>query len=116
MSLESFKSFVKQRPSLNDYVLRKEMTWQQFYDMYELYGDRNDIWNKYINNVTNITNTVSIKDIINNLKTIDLTEIQKGITSIQKGISYLQDMTRSKDTEEKKSSYEPRPIYKHLDD
>ena len=45
---EQFKQFVKKNPSLIKYVESKDMTWQQFYEMYYLYGESSDVWNKYL--------------------------------------------------------------------
>ena len=39
MSKEDFKKFVKKNPRLLRYINNKEMTWQQFYEMYDLYGE-----------------------------------------------------------------------------
>lgn len=118
MSLESFKSFVKDKPTLSNFVKNKEMTWQDFYNMYELYGERNSVWDKYLTKETK-TNipTLSLKDLLTSIKAIDLTEVQKTIGSLQKGIGYLQNMVRKDDTEEvKETKYEPRPIHKHFED
>ena len=114
MSLESFKNFVKQKPTLENFVKRKEMTWQDFYNLYELYGEKNSVWDKYLG-ITN-NSPISFKDIFQNFKNIDMTEVQKGLNSLQKGISYLQTMVKDKSPELPKSTYEPRPIYKHFDD
>lgn len=114
MSLESFKNFVKQRPTLANFVKKKEMTWQDFYNLYELYGEKNSVWDKYLG-ITN-NSPISFKDIFQNFKNIDMTEVQKGLNSLQKGISYLQTMVKDKSPELPKTTYEPRPIYKHFDD
>lgn len=111
MSLESFKLFVRSKPNLVKYVNNKEMSWQEFYDLYELYGPNNSIWDKY--NESNI-NDFSFKNILSNFKNINMDEVQKGISSLQKGVDYLKDIV--KDNNENKDEYEPRPIYKHFDD
>lgn len=119
MSLESFKSFVKDKPSLSNFVKNKEMTWQDFYNMYELYGERNSVWDKYLTKETTkvAAQTFSLKDLLASIKAIDLTEVQKTIGSLQKGIGYLQNMVRKDGTEEvKETKYEPRPIHKHFED
>ena len=46
---EEFKEFVKKNPSLINHVNNNQMTWQKFYELYDMYGDNNDIWDKYIN-------------------------------------------------------------------
>lgn len=123
MSKENFKVFVRERPNLIDYVTRKEMTWQEFYNLYELYGPDHDIWNKYSNTSNNQSiksnSTFSLKDMFGMLGNIDMNEFQKGIGSLQKGIGYLQDFIGEKSSSDngvRKPSYEPRPIHKYFDD
>lgn len=115
MSLESFKSFVREKPNLVKFINNKEMTWQQFYEMYELYGENHSIWNKYLG-ITN-TSSVSFKDMLGMFRNINPDELQKGIGSLQKGIGYLQGLVTEKATSAtRKSTYEPRPMYKYFDD
>ncbi len=119
MSLESFKSFVKEKPILANYVKTNEMTWQKFYEMYELYGPSNSVWDRYIK-TTSTEKTSSFKDMLSMVKNIDMGELQKGIGSLQKGIGYIQDLIKEKGTTSvnslRKEEYKPRPIYKHFDD
>ena len=70
MSLESFKEFVKKRPNLINYVETKEKTWQEFYNLYTLYGENSNIWDKYNN--TYITKPTTLKDVFNIFKDIDM--------------------------------------------
>ncbi len=116
MPLSDFKSFVRERPSLANYVNKNEMTWQKFYEMYELYGANNSIWDNYL--TTTSTSSNSIKDMLGMFKNVNMNDLQDGINSLQKGISYLQDMVKSKtkDIPVRKSTYEPRPMYRHFDD
>ena len=44
MSKENFKNFVRKNPDLADYVLAKKVTWQQLYEIYDMYGEDNKIW------------------------------------------------------------------------
>ena len=38
---EEFKTFIKNNPGFIKYVNNGEMTWQKFYEMYDLYGEEN---------------------------------------------------------------------------
>ena len=122
MSKEEFKSFVRKNPSLIKYVNNNSMTWQKFYEMYDMYGESNDIWNKYLNTTSNNivkTNTLSssenaFRELVNTVKTINLEKVQKGINSLQKTISLVQELGSSNNTTPKE--YERRPIYKHFED
>lgn len=122
MSKEEFKSFVRKNPSLIKYVNNSSMTWQKFYEMYDMYGESNDVWNNYLNTTSNNivkTNTLSssenaFRELVNTVKTINLEKVQKGINSLQKTISLVQELGSSNNTTPKE--YERRPIYKHFED
>ena len=118
MPLSDFKSFVRERPSLANYVNKNEMTWQKFYEMYELYGANNSIWDNYLSTTSASSSSTSIKDMLGMFKNVNMNDLQEGINSLQKGIGYIQDMVKSKtkDIPVRKSSYEPRPMYRHFDD
>lgn len=122
MSKEEFKSFVRKNPSLIKYVNNNSMTWQKFYEMYDMYGESNDVWNNYLGNTSNNivkTSTLSssenaFRELVNTVKGINLEKVQKGINSLQKTISLVQELGSSNNTTPKE--YERRPIYKHFED
>ena len=39
---ERFKIFVRNHPVLVNHVRNKKMTWQQFYELYDLYGEETE--------------------------------------------------------------------------
>ena len=113
MSIEAFKSFVREKPNLIKYIKNKEVTWQEFYDMFELYGPNHNIWNNYLG-ITN-NSPVTMKDLFNTIKNMDMNEVQKGINSLQKGITYLEQIfANTKETPSIRQDL--KPIYKRLDD
>ena len=117
MSKESFKSFARLHPELATTVLGGNATWQQLYELYEIYGENNNIWNNYFTQSTITDNIQSsantFKEFMNTLKDLDMDSVQKGITNIQKTIGLLQDIgLSSKNT----NTYEARPIYQRFDD
>ncbi len=110
---EKFKIFVKEHPSLIGYVQSGEMTWQKFYEMYDMYGEDNNVWGKYFNN--NISDVTSGLGLFELLKNADLDSIQTGINSMQRVISLFQDMA-ARDNKDTSQDIKPRPIYKHFED
>lgn len=127
MAKEDFKRFVRSHPELVNYVNKGTMSWQKFYEMYDIYGESNSIWKEYqptnqaINNTstsstTSKNNTVgdtSLKDLFNMVKKIDLDSVKKGAEGLQKAIALVQDFgLGSKQT----NNYQARPLYKHLED
>ena len=45
--LDQFKEFVKKNPNLVKYVKNNEMTWQKFYEIYDMYGEDTEVWKDY---------------------------------------------------------------------
>jgi len=116
-NLTNFKEFVKNNPSLVKYVKNNEMNWQQFYEMYDMYGEDNEVWNDYLKPkkiIEETTKTIGFTDVIAWLKNIDLDSVQNNINNIQRVVGVLQDFG-TKD-EKVTDTYKPRPIYKHFED
>ena len=110
MKKEEFKEFVKNNPILLNYVNNNEMTWQKFYEMYDIYGSDNEIWDKYLKK-NDKTKTGEIEKFIKN---INLDNLQESINSIQRVLGVVGDLVGKKEVAA--SVYEPKPIYQHLDD
>lgn len=121
--LTNFKAFVKEHPSLIGFVKNNEMTWQKFYELFDLYGSDNAIWDNYIireaatetKTAATVATTAAPIDIFGWLKNLDLNALQDNISSIQRVVGVLQDLGSSKE-ESVKPEYKPRPIYKHFED
>ena len=107
--IDDFKSFVRKNSSLIQYVNSGEMSWQKFYELYDLYGEDENVWSKYLSS----SDRKESSDFINWLKGIDLDSIREGIDSIQRVIGVFQDFNSSKVNND---VYQPRPLYKHFDD
>ena len=114
MSKKDFKMFVRSNPNLIKYVNNGSKTWQDFYEMYDIYGENSDIWNKYKDTVTTSKSSTvadtSLKELFDMIKKIDLDQVKKGAEGLQKAISLFQNFNKPTNT------YEPRPIYQHLED
>lgn len=125
MSKVEFKEFVKKNPKLIKYVKNDEMTWQKFYEMYELYGEDNEAWKDYLNNdseeqkeiAKGATTALGLSEFVNWMKNINLDSVQEGIGNIQRVLGVFQDFSKKDNTTEPpKQEYKPRPLYKHFED
>ena len=118
MSKETFKLFARAHPELASSVLKGNTSWQQLYELYEIYGENNSIWNQYFTTTSitdNITSSAStLKDFISSFKNMDMDSVQKGITNIQKTISLLQEIGLG--SRNNNVNYEAKPIYKRFED
>ena len=109
---EKFKDFVKNNPILLKHVKDGKMTWQNFYEIYDIYGEDKEAWKDYLKTETPRNTNF---DLPNFIKGLDLDGIQNGVNSLQRVLSLLQDMSSNKSTTQN-NNYKPRPIYKHFDD
>ena len=122
MSKEDFKSFVRRNPNLVNRVNNNETTWQKLYEMYDLYGEDNSVWNEYLNSnqdrSTRVTpaNEMAFKELINMVKNIDLEKVRSGIEGVQKTISLVQDLGFGNSNNRVREEYQGRPLYQHFDD
>ena len=131
MKKEEFKQFVKENPKLIKFVKNNEMTWQKFYEMYDLYGKDENVWKDYIGVTEEQTNTVekvekasksgiaglSLSEVVNWFKNVDLDGLQEGIGNVQRVLGVVQDFSKKDNTTNTtKQTYKPRPLYKHFED
>ena len=110
---EDFKKFVKNNPELINKVKNNEMTWQKYYEIYDLYGEDNNIWNNYI--IKDKKENLKFNEIMNMVKNIDVDNVQNSISSLQKALGLFGDLFVNKNNSNS-SNYNPRPIYKRFDD
>lgn len=130
MSKTEFKEFVKKNPHLIDYVTKNKTNWQNLYELYDLYGETNEVWNKYpkptatnpsikTNNDSSLnllTLGSNFKELLNMVKGIDLNTVQKGLSSLDKAIEAFKGFIPSDSKSDLKDVYEPRPTYKYFED
>ena len=121
--IDEFKLFVKKNPKLLSFVRNGTMSWQKFYEIYDLYGEENEAWNEYLKEekqertvTSSAKSTSAFSNLIEMAKNIDTNKLQDGISSIQKAIGLFGDMLIKDKPESNTSSYTPRPIYRRFDD
>lgn len=115
MSKIEFKEFVKKNPSLINYVEKGEVSWQKLYEIYDLYGEKSSIWDKYLNTNNNVQVGTNFKELVNLIKGIDLNTVQKGLVSLDKAIDAFKDILPNKNITPS-NNYEPRPTYNYFED
>ena len=109
-NVDKFKIFVKNNPNFVNYIKDGSMTWQKFYELYDMYGEDSNIWDEFKKEKKN--NSPTIGDIIKMAKNIDMNKFQDGINSLSKAVGLFSELFISKDD----NSYKPRAIYRRFDD
>lgn len=107
---DEFKTFVRKRPYLINYVNNGDMTWQGFYELFSLYGEDSEVWDKYKKDDTSI-NLSGITDI---LKKVDMDQVKKGVNGLQKIIELVQGLLVKEEVSP--DTYEPRQLFKKFED
>jgi hypothetical protein len=117
-----FKEFVKKNPILLKYIKSNEMTWQKFYEIFDMYGEEETAWKDYITPeekveaaATAATTGFALGDMLSWLKGLNLDSVQEGIQSLQRVVGVIGDVSNKK-TPSTDPEYKPRPLYKHFDD
>ena len=118
---DEFKSFVSSHPNLINIVKSKKHTWQDLFEVFDLYGTDESLWNKYMEAQDNIKNssTSSIGELTKLFKNINIENVQKYIDTAQKAIGIVQELTGGNAAKDALSGTGPtaaRPINKIFED
>ena len=115
---EEFKTFVRKKPELIKYVNSGNTSWQQLYETWNLYGEKNEIWNNYDNTIneeqTSKKEEFNMSNIADIIKKIDMNQVQKGVTGLQKIIELIQGFSAKEEVST--NNYEPRQLFKKFED
>ncbi len=113
---EKFKTFVSHHPELVSFIKRKEMTWQDFYEIYDIYGEDDSAWNQYFSadELESDTNTKDkVSELTSIFKNVNMDSIQRHVNNAQKAINIIQELTKKSPEVVSKTS---RPITKFYGD
>lgn len=119
-TIDNFKDFVRDNPYLINYIRKGEKTWQDFYELYDLYGDNKEAWNNFLKEENTLkkdtikTNNY-LEEIVKKAKNIDMDKVQESITSLQKTLGLFGELIANKATPKTKE-YNPRPLYRRFED
>lgn len=102
---EEFKEFLKRNRDLSKLVNEGKSTYQKLYETYDIYGEEEDIWNELRKEVKKTGVSTGIKDILGNLKNIDMDKLEENVSSLEKALGFLEEIvsSRSEKKEEKRN-------------
>lgn len=93
---EEFKEFASKNKHLAKLVNEGKTTWQKLYETYDIYGSDEEIWKTYREKKEESKNTDGIKNILGNLKNIDMDKLEDNISSLQKALGFLEEIVVSR--------------------
>lgn len=112
---EEFKEFLRSKPEILNYLRNnKDSSMQKLYEVYDVYGNREDIWKDYINTPSVKNDTTNIKDLFSN---IDVNSLQEHIKTAQKALGFIEELTSESAKKVTKTvASTPRPLDKFFGD
>lgn len=98
MKKEEFKKFVSNHPKLVNVVASKKHTWQDLFEVYDLYGEDESLWDKYLNNITTneSSNISNLNELSKIFKNINIDNVRKYIDTAEKAIGVIEELTGNK--------------------
>lgn len=112
-NLENFKLFVKANPTFASFIKNGSMTWQKFYELYDMYGEESTIWDEF--KELPKKNSPTIRDIVDMAKNIDINKLQDGVNSLSKAVSLFSELFTNSNNNSV-DDYKPRAVYQRFDD
>jgi hypothetical protein len=115
---EEFKVFASRHPELVHHVKTGEMSWQKFYEIYDIYGENDEAWRDYFSKPVESATTGNFSDFTDKLKNIDMNSIQEHIKTAQKALNLVSELTSkgAENVSSIKGPITPRPLNKFFED
>lgn len=116
---EEFKNFARLHPELVSYIKSGEMSWQKFYEIYDIYGTNESAWNTYLKNDASPTFESATETITKKFQNIDMNSIQEHIKTAQKALNLVTELAGKSETTSPLTATVPkvpRPINQFFED
>ena len=116
---EAFKGFARLHPELVSYIKSGEMSWQKFYEIYDIYGEDSSAWQNYLLSNSTSNSGSSADALASKLKNIDMNSIQEHIKTAQKALNLVSELTGKTEVTSPLSASVPkvpRPINQFFED
>lgn len=111
-NLDEFKHFVKANPTFASFIKNGQMTWQKFYELYDMYGEDSSVWDEF--KELPKKNNPTISDIVNMAKNIDINKLQDGVNSLSKAVGLFSELFTNNSSNV--DNYKPRAVYQRFED
>ena len=110
--LNEYKEFIKDKEFLIDKVNNKETTWQNLYEIYDLYGKDASIFSnkeevKAETNTDNNENENRVSSLLKAFEGMDVNKINENLEGVRKILAVLGEFTKKDDIKPKRTYDKP---------
>ena len=114
--LDKFKEFIKDKEFLIDKVNNKETTWQNLYEIYDLYGEDASIFKqkeeiKEENNSSQTSNDNRVNTLLKAFEGVDVNKINENLEGVRKVLAVLSEFSKKDDIKPKRTYEKPNNRY-----
>ncbi|MEE0965935.1 MAG: spore coat protein YlbD [Bacilli bacterium] len=89
--IDEFKAFMRTIPSIREEVSKGRYTWQQLYEIYDVYGENDKFWLPYQKSAFDVSSLLEI------VKNVDLNALSKSFDGIQKILELVNGLVAKED-------------------
>ena len=89
--IDEFKAFMRTIPSIRVEVSKGRYTWQQLYEIYDVYGENDKFWLPYQKNAFDMSSLLEM------VKNVDLNALSKSFDGIQKILELVSGLVVKED-------------------
>lgn len=89
--IDDFKAFMRTMPSIKEEVSNGRYTWQQLYEIYDVYGENDKFWLSYQKSGLDLSTILEL------IKIVDLDTLSKSFEGIQKVLDLISNLTVKED-------------------
>ena len=103
-----FKEFASKHPELLTFIKNKQNTWQDFYEIYDIYGEDASVFKEEKKDTVKDNKTTNL---LKAFEDIDVNKINENLDGVRKILAVLGEFTRKDDTKVKRSYNKPTSNY-----
>lgn len=93
--LDEFKIFIKDQDEVLNKIHNGSLTWQQVYEIYDIYGPSNSLFKQPVKEERNSKSSNQINNAIKAFQDIDMDKISNNLQSLQKVLGMFSEFSKN---------------------
>lgn len=98
--IQAFKTFIRTMPKAATLVHEGKYTWQQLYEMYDMYGEDHEIWQQFKEKNTT-SSILDLQTLLNLLKSVDMDALLSSMQGLEKVLGIAAALFDKEEVEDK---------------